>query len=257
MLLACQTIGSYNDNIIQQVMLIDPSTDCHSAQHLQIAIPALLISLFCVILPSILFLLYSTRRFQACLSKCHLTGPHLAMVNIFMEKYHSCCRDGLEGGRDMRIFAGFYFILRILTGLYGNIPGSWRHSLSFWTYQTILFSTATFLIAFVKPYKKTYMNFFDALLLALSALLSHLLSQPYKFINPTLLFVLCILPAVGFGMYNILMITNRLRRWITDFFKQKCCKRVTHSAAHSTSKQQRLLLPTHMTVETTNYQTIN
>ena len=261
MLLTCQTMGSYDGNIIQQVMLIDPSTDCRSSQHLQFAIPALLILLFCVILPSILFLLYSTRRFQACLSKCHLTGPHLAMLNIFMEKYHSCCRDGLEGGRDLRIFAGFYFILRIIICLYGSIPGSWRHSLTFWTYQTILFSTAALVIAFVKPYKNTYMNFLDALLLALTALLSHLLSRQYKLINPTFLFVMCILPAVGFGLCNILWITNRLRRWITDFFKQKCCNGVVYSAAlgcvhgFSTSEQQRLLLPTHMTVETTNYQT--
>lgn len=31
-----------------------------------------------------------------------------------MEKFYSCYRDGLDGGKDMRFLASFYFLLRIL-----------------------------------------------------------------------------------------------------------------------------------------------
>ena len=167
-----------------------------------------------------------------------------------MERYQSCCRDGLNGGRDMRIFAGFYFILRILTCLHYTLR-VYKVSISFWTYQTILFSTAALIIATVKPYKKTHVNILETLLLALAALLCYLLSQDYKAINTTQVFVLSLLPAAGFVLYNTFVITkrpilniiNQARRW-----KNGMC---THSRTY---ERQPLNNPTETT---TNYATMN
>ena len=203
------------------------------------------------VLPSILFLLYSTRCFQACLSKCRfLNGASLASLSIFMERYQSCCRDGLNGGRDMRIFAGFYFILRLFTNLYHGLR--FYIIISFWTYQTVLFSMAALIIATVKPYKKTHMNILETLLLALAALVCHLLSQDREIINPTMLFALAILPACGFAAYNVMILT---RRHVTDVFKRICrwvagvCDYV-----HSSEAECRTL---NGPMETANYATIN
>ena len=59
----------------------------------------------------------------------------------------------------MRSFASLYLFLRMLTFL-----------LFSWTYLTILFGVCCLVIALVRPYKKTYMNNIDALILALLTL---------------------------------------------------------------------------------------
>ena len=40
---------------------------------------------------------------------------HIILYNV--EKFHSCYRDGLEGGKDLRSSASLYFFIRILTFL--------------------------------------------------------------------------------------------------------------------------------------------
>ena len=125
----------------------------------------------------------------------------------------------------MRIFGGLYFILRVLVNVH-IIFEILKISLSFWTYQTIIFSSAALLIAFVKPYKKLYANIFESLLLALTALLCHLLSQKPGVVSQTLLFILIAVPAVVFCSYNILIITNGFRRQLVGLFKRMCCRRV-------------------------------
>ena len=246
MFIRCHKLLRQGTKTMEPVMTTDPSTHCYTPKHLLFAIPAMLILSFCVILPSILFILCSIRSFQACLLKCHLNGRYLAMINIFMEKYNGCCRDGLNGGRDMRFFGGLYFILRALSNTYGVI----ETSLPFWTYQTIIFSSTALLIAFVKPYKNLHANVCDAFLLALTALISHVLSQEPGLISPTLLSILIATPAVVFCSYNILIITNGFRRKIVDLFKQMCCRRVTRQDVlcgvleRGTSECDPLIVPT-------------
>ena len=252
MILSCQAAENIDPKQGTLVTLLDPGIKCDTSRyHLVIKILVSLVLLFCVVLPSVLFLLYSTRCFQACLSKCQrLNGACIASLSIFMERYQSCCRDGLNGGRDMRIFAGFYFILRLFMGFYRTLE-LYKVSISFWTYQTILFSTAALIIATVKPYKKTHVNILETLLLALAALLCHLLSQDYKAINTTQVFVLLLLPAGGFALYNTFVITrrpvlniiNQARRW-----KDGMC---IHSRTY---ERQPLNNPTETT---TNYATMN
>ena len=63
----------------------------------------------------------------------------------------------------MRFFGELYFLLRALSNAYGIIENL-KISLPFWTYQTIIFSAAALLIAFIIPYKKLHANIFDTLL---------------------------------------------------------------------------------------------
>ena len=251
MLISCQTMTNKNGNN-QQVSMVDPSIYCLSTQHLMFAIPAWFTLISCVIIPSLLFLLYSTKSFRRCLSKCRLSGQCQAKLSIFMEKYYSCCRDGLNGGRDMRVFAGFYFILRVLISLYYSLQLQ-QISFSFWTYQTIIFSSAALLIAFVKPYKKTYMNILDTLQLAWMTLLCLLLSQEHT--EPILLFVLCLVPAVGFASYNTVKLTKRLRRQVTGFLNQTCCRWKVANPCHAQelSNSEPLIEPTSTVVDVPNY----
>ena len=146
-----------------------------SAHHLAYLIPAILVCFIFNVIPTLLLLLYPLKFFRNCLSKCRLGGLAL---NTFVEKYYGCYRDGLDGGKDMRSFAAFYFILRpmifciskviILLKISGNDP---------YLPWNVIFAIAALLIALCRPYKKTYMNILDTVLLIHFGLSCHIISS--------------------------------------------------------------------------------
>ena len=142
----------------------DLTSPCGSVQHLAFVLPTSLV-LCSVLLLVLLLILYPFKWFRecCCFSRCGFLN--LTSVNIFVEKFHSCYRNGLDGGRDMRSFSGLYFVLRVLSPLFFVT----HRFLPQWTYETILFLSAAMLIALVRPYKKMYMNILDSLLLALAS----------------------------------------------------------------------------------------
>ena len=68
--------------------------------------------------------------------------------------------------RDMRSFASLYLFIRILSFTWFQL-----------TFETILFGVSCLVIALIQPYKKTYMNNIDVLILALLTLNSFQLSN--------------------------------------------------------------------------------
>ena len=108
----------------------------------------------------------------------------------------------------MRSFSGLYFGLRILA------PFSFltHRFLSQWTYKAILMSSATMLIALVQPYKKTYMNVLDSLILSLFAINCHLLSLTPKY--PTIraieVFIISSIPGVIFWLFVAFQLVTKL-----------------------------------------------
>ena len=97
--------------------------------------------------------------FRSFLLKVIPGGRSRAALNTFVEKFYSCYRDGLDGGRDMRSFASLYLFIRILCFTWFEL-----------TYEAILFGVSCLVIALVRPYKKTYVNNTDVLILALLTL---------------------------------------------------------------------------------------
>ena len=129
----------------------DVTSPYGSVQHLVFAIPVCFV--LCLALLLILLLIFHPFKWfrdHCCFSRCGLLNR--TSVNIFVEKFHSCYRNGLDGGRDMRSFSGLYFVLRVLAPLFFIT----HRFLSKWTYETILFTSAAMLIALVQPYKKMY-----------------------------------------------------------------------------------------------------
>ena len=131
-----------------------------------IAIIAALVLLVLGLLPALLIAIYPIR---SLVLRCSLGGHSRAALNIFVEKFYSCYRDGLDGGRDMRSFASLYLFLRMLCFLWFQL-----------TFLTILFGVCCLVIALVRPYKKTYMNNIDVLILGLLTFNSY---QMNNFIN--------------------------------------------------------------------------
>ena len=167
-------ISTANNTEPYLVTYEDPSVVYFSKEHLPFAVIAILIFLVSGLLPALLLAIYPIRIFRSVLLKCIPGGRSRAALNIFAEKFYSCYRDGLDGGRDMRSFASLYLFVRILGGYF----------LFSWTYQTLLFGVCCLVVALVRPYKKTYMNNTDALVLAIMTLncfqLKNFFSAPFK-----------------------------------------------------------------------------
>ena len=154
----------------------DPDVNYFVGEHLPSAAVSSLIAIFVVLLLPTLLALYPTKCFRSFLFHCPIINRHMGAINTFLDKFYCCYRDGLDGGRDMRSFASLYyfvqwlfFIIRFtelpsLRGIYVNA-------------SDILFTVIGVLVAVIQPYKKTYMNKIDVLVLANLGLFFHSLDE--------------------------------------------------------------------------------
>ena len=141
-----------------------PTDEFLSLQHVQLIIPSLFLFLFVLLPPVFVLTLYPFRPFRSLLLKC-LPQRFKGYLNIFVEKYYYCYRDGLDGGRDLRTFAALYFFVILFWYM------SWTIHKSYFLIGLLLGGCAI-IIALVQPYKKKYMVVFDSLIFANMATLS-------------------------------------------------------------------------------------
>ena len=181
-----QIVGNYDEfgNFynMKQRLTVDNSVTYCSTNHLLFAIPAVaLFFIYNIILP-VLLTLYPCKSFRSCLSKLHL---NLIPVNILIDKVHSCYRNGLEGGRDLRSFSGLYFFLRTAIYLVNVLSCRFLREPNdnVWMTNQIWFPTGTVFmisaltVALIGPYQKNYMNYLDALLVSNLALYSFVIQS--------------------------------------------------------------------------------
>ena len=189
----------------------DPSFGYFSIEHLPYIAVSIAILLLAILPLIVILSFYPVKCFRSLLFKLMSTRT-IASLNIFVERYHSCYRDGTDGGRDMRSLVSIYFLLRLLISiLYSEIV------LKFGAGSMIvaaLYGGCSLLIALVRPYKRTYMNIVDALILGNLVLITLMLSYGYDTEpisrHPIFLLVLSILISlpllglIGFTCYKIL-----------------------------------------------------
>ena len=201
---SCITRLSEDGNITYKHSLVyDPSADCvgvdDSTKSFSVAILATVSIMLFYALLVLLLVLYPIKKFRICMSKCKLDR---LSVTAFIEKFHGCYKDGLDGGRDMRSFSGLYFILRVLPFTYIGF-GVYKLNLhlTVWSYTAFLFLTSTLLTAYFKPYKHTYMNVLDTLLLTNITIVCYLLSRQYIDDEATEIITVLLIPAAAFMLY--------------------------------------------------------
>ena len=198
---------------------------------------SVLVLLIFNILPPLLLILYPTRAFRYCLSKCHLNSH---TIIIFTDKLQNCYRNGLDGGRDMRSFSGFYFYLR-LTLHFICLTFQLTLKTHAATSLGVAFFTSAVIIALVQPYSKTYMSIIDTLLLTNIALVC--LSKPFHLL---IIYMLLITPVVGvicLIFVKIILYKNVLRK-----VKALCNKLPLRRAARTSDlprdSEAQIVLPT-------------
>ena len=129
-ILTVQVTEVYNYSLVDghgsrenYVLSVDTSIDTKSARYLLIL--SIIIFVF-VVFPPCLLLLYPVGIFQRLLSKC-TSNRFRIILHIFVEKFQSCYRDGLNNAKGIRSFSGFYFLLRLIIYLANIINRSTFH----------------------------------------------------------------------------------------------------------------------------------
>jgi len=80
-------------------------------EHLPFAILAIVVLLLFVIFPMLLLFLYPCRCFQQCLNILHCNSHTLrSFMDVFLGTY----KDGTNNSRDLRYFAGVFFLIRLV-----------------------------------------------------------------------------------------------------------------------------------------------
>lgn len=199
-LLFCKDLVKVNssDHTLHEVSVagLNVNIECGSSLYLMFAIPASII-LVLITLPVLLLILYPIKPFKSCLSRCRLD---FMAARIFVDRFYSCYKDGTDGGRDMRSFSGFYFLLRYVL-CFGIMV---RHYLYFlpdrFNISLVLFALSAVLIALVRPFKQYYMNILDTLLLMLLALAILLSPLEFTAAGNIELLIITSIPGLVFGV---------------------------------------------------------
>ena len=208
----------------------DPSVSFTSKEHLSHAVVSVVVFLFAVFPPVILLALYPVQRFRFLLFKC-LPKRSIGPLNIFVEKFHSCYRDGLDGGRDMRSLASLYFFVVLFGFIFWSFVNEAVYFLT-----AALFGGCSLFIAIIQPYKKKYMSVIDSLILANMALSSAALDRNFfaSFFQ-IIIGLLVFSPALGLSSFIIYKVLKKPLTRAFVWIKQKlpqvkerwlmiCCK---------------------------------
>ena len=131
---------------------MDPSVTYFGSPHSGYAIITLVFVFVVLIIPIILLFLYPLRCFQKCLNHFHL---RLLPLHAFVDAFQGCYRDGTNGTRDCRYFAGLQLLLRLLLPFVFLITR--ESTLSLYS-STVVLSLYTTLFVLAQPYKVTMYN---------------------------------------------------------------------------------------------------
>ena len=191
------------------VFAYDASIKFFHAEHLPFAILSIIVLLTFITVPPIVLIFYQATFFQKCLTRCKM-NTHV--LRTFVDAFQGCYKDGTNGTRDCRYFAGLYFILRIAVGLsFSTVPLAIFGS-------ALLYWCTALLFALVQPYKVHLYNVVDAVTFALMGtiyILTMLIVIKILYTGHTstslliLIDVLYSLPLLYFVLFTVCWLINR------------------------------------------------
>ena len=111
LLLPTTVYNIHGEQLPKMYLYYDGSTEYFGREHLPFGIIALLVFLVFNLLPTMLLCLYPCECFQRCLNKL---GLRCGKLHILVDSFQGCYKDGANGTRDCRYFAGLYLWLRIV-----------------------------------------------------------------------------------------------------------------------------------------------
>ena len=147
-----------------------------SAEHAPYFIVALLVMVVFVLLPPLLLLVYPLELFKTIAVKLGCCGDDRCFktnsrLQLLLDTFQGCFKDGTNGTRDCRYFAGLYFILRTFLFTTYAYTGIWFQQ---YVVQQLVCTVAILLFAIIRPYKKDFYNNLDAVMLGILAMINAL-----------------------------------------------------------------------------------
>ena len=174
----------------------DPTVSYLSQQYLLYLLLPVVISIFLVLVPSLLLCVYPTRVYTK-LSQCVSARVRL-VITAFAEALHCCFKDGLNGTRDYRASAGLVILfpasslvisaVRIATGCDSSIVSS------------CTFLVLSLLLSQIRPCKSAVANFslaYHFTVLGIFALAIHIWDYEMYTQTMTLELTIIILPLIS------------------------------------------------------------
>ena len=205
------SIDKWGSHTVTLQPIVDRSILHHGMNHLLFNIPSLIFWFVFNIIPLLLLILYPIRAFRRCLEKCHLD---FTSVSFFVEKMQGHYRNGLDGGRDMRSFSGFYFLLLVVM-YFAEFSVHYSDYFKRFLSCATLLLIAALTVALIKPYQKTQNNVLGSLLLAHIAVIFTVLSADVQ-----KLLVLNILLFFPFAAMILLLLYSKLYKVSHDNFSE-------------------------------------
>ena len=203
----------------------DGTIEYFGSEHLPYAFLALTVLIIFNILPLLLLCLYPSRWFQKCLNSCRFQKQAL---HIFMDAFQGCYKDGTNGSRDCRWFAGLYLFFRMFIMV---VLGLSLYK-SFVPLAGCAVVVLLVLTAALQPYKTNVRNrinvfFLLVIVFIITSVSARLiaLSEAGQFIN--FINVMILLSATIPVIYIVGIILYKLfahRKWVQNFYQALCRK---------------------------------
>ena len=191
--------------------LYDSSVKFFGKEHFPFAMLAVIVLSTFVAVPLLFLLLYPMKTFQRCVVKgnCHA-------MHAFADAFQGCFKDGTNGTRDCRYFAGLYLLLRITVFLtHCMIPSR----LNSWVAPAAILMLASLSFAVFRPYKRDIFNIIDCSLLALTSTVTFLIAlTPYsesEVAYGVIIFIMFSFPLLYISSYIIYSVLQKLKNYKT------------------------------------------
>ena len=198
-----------------------------SSEHIPFFAMAIFILVIIVVPFTLLVLLYPMRWFQRCIC-CSGRGAHA--LHTFADIFHGCYKNGTNGTRDYRYFAGFYLIFRIVFML----EIMFKVNIRILVIASIIGVVISLSFALLRPYRNNWCNILDCCLFALLALWLQLyVYNVYVFDVPDIvlggLILIPFLYFIVYSTYRLILYTGVFQR-CTCYQRLRCLKRYAENS---------------------------
>ena len=134
-------------------LFYDPSVKYFGKEHMPYALLAIGILVVFIAFPTSLLLCYQCKAYKKCLTKCRIRRP---IMDKFVSTFHKYYKDGSNGTRDCRWFAGLFILLKISAYLIYTVAQSLN---SLYFYLLLVTIIGAVVVVIMEPYKEEYSVF--------------------------------------------------------------------------------------------------
>ena len=153
--------------LVKSFLYYDSTVERHSQEYTIFSAIAYCVLVTFITFPTVILILYPTRLFRKWISSCGFRRWHA--LHMFVESFQGQYKDGTNGTRDFRMVSASFLILRVvILLLFLNHHRLLSHTSLL---QGVLFACATCIHAITRPYKLSFMNNVDIVVLFLLEIL--------------------------------------------------------------------------------------